>query len=1283
MQSVLPQQKDDAVDDKKFHIDEIAFTGLEAGVTAESLSPVVAPVCRSWKGGDLDMDRKQRRHWGKRKHLTRRILQQLAGTAIFFASIGGTAFAADIAADAMPTGGHVAQGEAALRDIVTDAAGKHILTIEQTGNRAILDWQTFNVGKDVVVRFQTWGRNAAGDLVADPSAMTLNRVAAASGLSTIAGTITSTGTFLLTNPNGVYFADGATVDAAGIIVSTAALDETTFMKDGQLVFVQDAGAPNAAITVKGTLVAKTVLPEAQEALNGAAINLGGLPLATELRVTESGIALVADGDVIVGTQGRLQATETPQLVRTDAVGEGSGTSDLARAQEGTIFLRADANADDIAADGTAARVQLENANAAQIAAKHVTMQFSPEMIADGIKDYCAGAKTAETLRRNVASDDVNVFQLVNSIAQLQGIGDAAFGDLSSSYALGKDIDAKATATWNVGTNGVAAGFLPLGTASQPFRGTFSGNGHAIYDLFIQRPEENHVGLFSVTKGARVQALSLVDATITGKYNVGGIAGTVQKGTVLTDVTMRKRDGSAREGETVTGTADNVRGEQKVGGLVGSLAESTMERAQNAATVTGAVAVGGLAGSAEDAQMFDSCNTGYTSAQTNLECGQLVGVVTAETEMAGGLVGKLTGNLADDKKTSTSRLGVRTTRAGTYNSGSVHGGTYVGGLVGWLGSAAIRQAYNTNEAWRGSAVLSSETESTAKSPYGCVEGKAYVGGLVGNAVNPARVTENLLSYAYNAGNVQGGTKIGGIAGGLGIKNGKYEDRYTVYVSRIYSGDTHTVLFREEENDASQVHVEQIYRDGEVTGESNVGGLVGIFGNADLRQAYSVSRVQATGENAVCGALVGLRQKGGKFRTGLLGNVGNPLFYVEREDGLPAVGEDKASKQNSAYGYPLQEMTQAETFGWKDMEGVALSADTDRNADWVVTRGETMPLLRAFGKTEYVRPAKPSEEEPSTEPTEPSVEPEAPTKPEEPVTEPTEPSEPEKPIVEPEKPSEPEEPIVGPEEPSEPEEPTVEPEEPSEPEEPTVEPEEPSEPEEPVVEPEEPSEPEEPVVEPEEPSVPEEPAVELEEPSEPEGRSVEPEEPSMPEGPRVEPEASSTPEKPCVVPEIPAVIEIEPSEEPKKPIASNVESEAPRVTTEPVDKPTESELPIVTPEPAEGPIAHEVSETPHVEPPPAKEPAEAETLPVATETRLDAAAQQVYEFAVHDLLPASDARRHEAAFQKDDASMRFLTLAGMVLRLDGVALLGDGTLSMDSPFSAEEKDTQAGIETSRSE
>lgn len=152
---------------------------------------------------------------------------------------------------------------------------------------------------------------------------------------------------------------------------------------------------------------------------------------------------------------------------------------------------------------------------------------------------------------------------------------------SLHYIQTANIDASPTENWYDGK-----GWDPIGNQQHHFTGNYNGNGHYISEIFINRPDQNHVGLFgSLQSGARVSMLGLYGVNITGGQNTGGLAGSITgewaNRTVLAET-------------SVTGT---VNGKDNTGGLVGAGGyHADIFNSFTRATVTGAWATGGLAGS---------------------------------------------------------------------------------------------------------------------------------------------------------------------------------------------------------------------------------------------------------------------------------------------------------------------------------------------------------------------------------------------------------------------------------------------------------------------------------------------------------------------------------------------------------------------------------------------------------------------------------------------------------------------------------------------------------------
>ena len=120
------------------------------------------------------------------------------------------------------------------------------------------------------------------------------------------------------------------------------------------------------------------------------------------------------------------------------------------------------------------------------------------------------------------SPTLETYMLVNDIYDLQGITACLFG----SYALNQDIDASPTKTWN-------EGFFPIkewgAEKPAPFSGIFDGNNYVIKNLYINRPNEEMVGLFGDITGvnryrAVLRNLIVENAVISGKRCVGVVFG---------------------------------------------------------------------------------------------------------------------------------------------------------------------------------------------------------------------------------------------------------------------------------------------------------------------------------------------------------------------------------------------------------------------------------------------------------------------------------------------------------------------------------------------------------------------------------------------------------------------------------------------------------------------------------------------------------------------------------------------------------------------------------------
>ncbi|PPT86778.1 MBG domain-containing protein [Xanthomonas theicola] len=145
---------------------------------------------------------------GKASGPRRRYAVLLAGMAL----LGLSPLAVALPPGALPGGGQVVAGQAAI------SQQGDTLSIDQGTQRAIIDWQRFDIGQDAAVRFNQPGSNAA----------TLNRVTGGRR-SQILGKLSANNQVYLVNGAGVLFGQSAQVDVGGIVASTLDIANDDFL----------------------------------------------------------------------------------------------------------------------------------------------------------------------------------------------------------------------------------------------------------------------------------------------------------------------------------------------------------------------------------------------------------------------------------------------------------------------------------------------------------------------------------------------------------------------------------------------------------------------------------------------------------------------------------------------------------------------------------------------------------------------------------------------------------------------------------------------------------------------------------------------------------------------------------------------------------------------------------------------------------------------------------------------------------------------------------------------
>ena len=213
---------------------------------------------------------------------------------------------------ALPSGSRVTAGE------VSVSSNGASMAIRQSSDRAAIQWQSFNIGKDSAV------------VVQQPSSQSvlLNRVTGESP-SQIFGQLSANGQVVLINPSGVTFGKDGSVSAAGFTASTLGMADADFMA-GNMRFARNGGT--AGIVNQGRIRSA-----------GGYVALLGARVSNEGRIeTQGGAALLGAAEAIqlpLSATGRVKLELTPAQINASVANTQEG---VIVTEGGQVYLQAGA-----------------------------------------------------------------------------------------------------------------------------------------------------------------------------------------------------------------------------------------------------------------------------------------------------------------------------------------------------------------------------------------------------------------------------------------------------------------------------------------------------------------------------------------------------------------------------------------------------------------------------------------------------------------------------------------------------------------------------------------------------------------------------------------------------------------------------------------------------------------------------------------------------------------------------------------------------------------------------
>ena len=320
-----------------------------------------------------------------------------------------------------------------------------------------------------------------------------------------------------------------------------------------------------------------------------------------------------------------------------------------------------------------------------------------------------------------------------------------------------------------------AGWEPIGNHQYNFKGSFDGDGFTIYDLYINRPDEEYIGLFGYGYSAEIVNINMNSVNITGQKYVAGIIGDNHSGTV--------------DNCNVTGS---INGTSLIGGIVGYNSDSIIRNSLYTGQITGVEgeenisSIGGITGHNDQGEL--NSNSTNVSISVDGFCTDI-----------GGIGGYNYGSITNCNSEGT--MTISTTR-----------GYKFGGLVGMNQAKTITNSYSTVDV--------TVTNSTST--------EGMVGGLVGHN------NDGTINNSYSNGTIKGTYRVGGL---IGYNNGYVYTSYSA--SEIIGlGDNQSFLGGLLGQNQYGT-VENCYSTGDITGDSSIGGLVGYNGDrSSIKSSYSI-------------------------------------------------------------------------------------------------------------------------------------------------------------------------------------------------------------------------------------------------------------------------------------------------------------------------------------------------------------------------------------------------------------------------------------------------------------
>lgn len=386
-------------------------------------------------------------------------------------------------------------------------------------------------------------------------------------------------------------------------------------------------------------------------------------------------------------------------------------------------------------------------------------------------------QTEQTTTTNILQDENCETKIINHIYHVCTCEDLQNTEYENgrSITLQQDIDCTDTKNWNSG-----AGFKPLGTTTKQYKGTINGQGYTIHNLYINRPNEKHIGLIGFAeKGTDIRNIKFENAKITGEQSVGIVIGQTLSATI-TNIEVTNSE--------ITATTNNA------GGIIGA----------------------GLAGGTTNLISVSNTKVNAKIEAENSNTGGIIGtgsghVTIFKIEFDGEIKGKTnTGGIIGYQNSANTG---KTLISETKIKGTIQGTNKIGGATGY----SIKTEHNRIQSYakitgidQVGGIIGDSKDDIIKDSYfkGEIEGIERIGGLIGDSKHHRE-----LSNSYTEATIKGNAIVGGLIGSMTFGTNRPGTDKLYVASTIIANEEYDAIFPRRTNPGGNTN---IYVDKEISG-----------------------------------------------------------------------------------------------------------------------------------------------------------------------------------------------------------------------------------------------------------------------------------------------------------------------------------------------------------------------------------------------------------------------------------------------------------------------------------